>query len=142
MTSRWKFAAYLRDQSGVAAIEFAMIVPVLAAIVIGAGAVVPFVQANDNMHDAVSAGARYVMAGGTDPASIQNVTLSAWTGHSASASVTVTKSCTCAGVTSPCTSLCTDATVPQGYTVIAASSPYVGALAYTTITTQQTLRTR
>ena len=132
----------LRDQRGVAAIEFALVLPVLAALVIGIGATVPFVQANDAMHDAVSAGARYVMSGGTNATAIQGVTMSAWTGHSASATASVSKYCTCAGATGACTSLCSDGAVPQGYTAITASTPYVGAIGNQTITTQQIIRTR
>ncbi len=132
----------LNDRRGVAAVEFALIAPVLAAVVAGIAMVSPFLAANNGMHDAITAGSRYVMAGGTSPAAIQSVTQSAWSGYKSSDSVTVTQYCSCAGVQGACTTLCADGTVPQGYTVIATSLPYTGLLGSQTVTAQQTVRTR
>jgi Flp pilus assembly protein TadG len=142
MSGPTQFKLDVLDQRGVAAVEFALIAPVLAVVVAGIALVAPFVQANNAMRDGLTAGSRYVMAGGTSPTVIQSITLSAWPGHGSSATATVTQYCSCAGVQNACTNLCADGTVPQGYTVIQTSSPYGGSLTQQTITAQQTIRTR
>jgi Flp pilus assembly protein TadG len=142
MTLRSTLKRTIRDRSGIAAVEFAMVAPVLAAIFVGIAGVAPFVQINNNMHDALTAGSRYVMAGGTDPSAIQSVTISAWPGHVAADTVSVNQYCTCADLQGSCTALCTDGTVPKGYTTIQMSSAYSGALGQQTLTAQQTVRTR
>ena len=136
------FRRGLDDQRGVAAVEFALVAPVLAAVLVGIAMVGPFLAANNGMHDAITAGSRYVMAGGTNPTAIEAVTLSAWSGHTSSDTATVSQYCTCAGVQGSCSALCSDGTVPQGYTVIATTSPYTGLLGDQTITAQQMVRTR
>ena len=132
----------LSDNRGVAAVEFALIAPVLAAVIVGIAAVVPFLNANNVMHDAVSSGARYVMAGGTNATAIHDITLASWQGHTNTDTVTVSQTCTCAGATSVCTSLCADSSVPQGFTTIQTSSNYTGMMSNQTITAQQIIRTR
>lgn len=142
MTFRPKLRLFTQDHRGVAAVEFAMVAPVLVAIFVGIAGVAPFVQINNTMHDALSAGSRYVMAGGTDPAAIQGVTLAAWPNHGSSATISVSQYCTCASIQGSCNALCADGTVPQGYTGIQVSTPYSGALGAQTLTAQQTIRTR
>ena len=108
MTLQSKLMRFAQDRSGVAAVEFAMVAPVLAAILVGIAGVAPFVQTNNTIHDALTAGSRYVMAGGTDPTAIQSVTYSAWPNHGNSDSVSVSQYCTCATLQGSCTALCPD----------------------------------
>jgi Flp pilus assembly protein TadG len=131
-----------KDRGGAAAVEMALVAPFLAVVVAGIASYAPQLDRVHKMHDAVSTGAGYVMTGGTDPTTIQSVAYSAWTNHGSSDTVTVTQWCSCAGVTSSCSALCTDSTVPQGYTKIAASTTYTGSGSNQTFNAEQTIRTR
>jgi Flp pilus assembly protein TadG len=142
MTLQNLFRAWRNDRSGAAAVEMALVAPFLAVIVAGIANYAPQLDKVHKMRDAVTSGAGYVMSGGTDPTTIQNVTFSAWTGHGQSDSVTVTQWCTCAGITSSCTTLCTDSTVPQGFTRIAASTTYTSAAGSQVFNAEHTVRTR
>jgi hypothetical protein len=100
------------------------------------------VAATNAMHDAATAGARYVMAGGTDASAIQSVTLAAWPNHKSTDAVSVSQACACAGAQAVCTALCADASVPQGFTTISLSSLYSSTTLSQTMSAQQTIRTR
>jgi Flp pilus assembly protein TadG len=135
-------SAWSRDRSGAAAVEMALVAPFLAIIVAGIASYAPQLDRVHKMRDAVSTGAGYVMTGGTDATTIQSVAFSAWTGHGSSDSVTVTQWCSCAAVTSSCSALCSDGTVPQGFTEIAASTTYNGSGGSQVFNAHQTIRTR
>ena len=132
----------LRDSQGAAAVEFALVLPFLAAILIGIGNLAPVLGATHAMRDGVSAGSLYVMSGGRNPTTIRDVTLAAWTGHSNSDVVTVTQYCTCADVQGSCTTLCADGTIPVGYTSIHASTVFSGLNGTTPLSADQLIRTR
>jgi Flp pilus assembly protein TadG len=134
--------AFLRNRGGAAAVEMALVAPFLAIIVAGIANDAPELDKVHKMRDAVTSGADYVMSGGTDSNTIQAVTFSAWTGHGQSDSVTVTQWCTCAGVTSGCSTLCSDSTVPQGFTKIAASTTYSSVSGDQAFNAEHTVRTR
>src|SRR5262249_5612730 len=104
LASRLRAAA--RSTSGAAAVEFAIILPVLAAFVIGIIQYGGMIIAYDQMHDAVSSGAVYVMRGGSTSATIKSVATNAWANPPGDANVNVSQACLCAGLTSSCSSLC------------------------------------
>jgi len=132
----------LRDSRGAAAVEFALVLPFLAAILIGIGNLAPVLGATHAMRDGVSAGSLYVMSGGRDATKIRSVTLAAWTGHSDSDVVTVTQYCTCGDVTGACSTLCADGTIPLAYTQIHASTVFSGFNGNVPLTADQVVRTR
>ena len=136
------FRTWLADRGGAAAVEMALVAPFLAIVATGIANYAPQLDTVHRMRDAVSSGSDYVMSGGSVPATIQAVTLGAWTGHSQSDSVAVTQWCTCLGVTSACTSLCSDGSVPQGFTRIAASTTYTSLTGSQVFDANQTIRTR
>jgi Flp pilus assembly protein TadG len=136
------FSSCFRDRRGAAAVEMALVAPFLAVIVAGIASYAPQLDRVHKMRDAVSTSAGYVMTGGTNPTTIQSVAFSAWTGHGQSDSVAVTQWCTCAGLTAACNTLCTDNSVPQGFTKIAASTSYAGPGGSQVLNAQQTIRTR
>jgi Flp pilus assembly protein TadG len=133
---------WLADRRGTAAVEMALVSPFLAIVVAGIAQVAPEINAVHRMHDAVASGAQYVMSGGSNPTTIQAVTVAAWTGHVPADTVTVNQWCTCAGATSDCSTLCSDSTVPQGFTQIAASTTYSGWAGNQVLNSAQTVRTR
>lgn len=130
------------SQSGAAAVEFAIVLPVLAAFVIGIIQYGGMIIAYDQMHDAVSSGAVYVMRGGSSASTIKSVTVSAWPNPPADASVSVNQQCLCAGVASSCSSLCGDGTYPQTFTTISGSGTYSGLWGSQSMSSSQVIRTQ
>jgi len=132
----------LHDRRGVAAVEFALIVPVLALVVAGINDGAQQILMQNNMHSGVSAAAQYVMSGGSDLSTAQAVGLSAWPSHSDSATMIAAKACYCGGATGDCGTLCPDQTVPAAYITITAGDTYSGWYMTRQISTNQTVRVR
>jgi Flp pilus assembly protein TadG len=126
---------------GAAAVEFALVLPFLAALVVGVAQYGGMVIAYEQMHDGVESGAMYIERGGSVMTTAQDVSLGAWANKPSDAAVTATHYCVCAGVTSSCTSLCSDNTYPQAYTQIVATGTYSGLYANQSMTTTHTIRT-
>jgi Flp pilus assembly protein TadG len=139
---RFRLRSLAADQSGAAAVEFALVLPFMAAIVIGIATVAPLISAHHAMRDGVSAGSLYVMSGGRNATTIRDVTLAAWTGHTDSDTVTVTQYCTCGDVEGSCTTLCGNGVVPSGYTRIEASTVFSGLGGTKSLSAHQLVRTR
>jgi len=133
---------FARSKGGAAAVEMALVAPMLAAVLVGIANYAPELDQAHKMRDAVQSAATYVMTGGTDPTAIQTVATNAWTGYATGDSVTVTQWCACSGVSGSCSTLCSDQSVPQGFTQIAATMTYVGPLGSQTLNASQTVRTR
>jgi len=142
MTMRHLLSRWLKDRSGAAAVELALVTPMLAVVLAGIASYAPELDKVHKMREAVSSGSLYVMTGVTDPTAIRNMALKAWTGRTESDSVAVTQWCACAGVTGSCNTLCADNTVPLAYTRISASSQYSGVAGVQALAAQQTVRTR
>jgi Flp pilus assembly protein TadG len=127
---------------GAALVEFAIVVPILSAFVIGivqyGGMIVAFQQ----MHDGVANAAVYVMRGGSDSTTIQGVATAAWRNKPADASVSVTQACSCAGVGQACNVLCADGSYPQAFTTISATGTYTGVWGNQSMSTSQVVRTQ
>ena len=132
----------VRSTSGAAAVEFAIILPVLAGMVIGIIQYGGMIIAYDQMHDAVSSGAVYVMRGGTASATIKSVAVAAWPNPPGDANVSVNQACLCAGVSSSCSSLCADGSYPQTFTTISASGTYTGLWGSQSMSSSQVIRTQ
>ena len=145
MTGRKAFSlgAACRDARGVAAVEFAIVAPLLIAMVLAIAQYGGLLVAHQQMHNGVAAGAMYVMRGGSDTTAIHDIALSAWPGRPADASISVSQSCSCAGATVDCANLCPDnVTYPQAFTVISASGTYSGLLQNQSLSAAQTVRTQ
>jgi len=142
MIAKTRKRRLLADERGAAAVEFAIVVPFLAAILVGVVQYSGMTLAFDRMHDAVSSGAVYVMRGGSDATTVHDVTVNAWSSAPGDASVSVSQYCTCAGVTSACSSLCADSSYPQSYTTITATGTYTGLWGSKAMSSTQTVRTQ
>jgi Flp pilus assembly protein TadG len=130
------------DRRGAAAVEFGIIAPVLAVVLAGVIQYGGMLFAYDRMHDAVSAGAVYVMRAGRDTSAVHDITVNAWSTPPSDATVTVSQTCTCAGVSASCTNICADNSYPIKSTIIDASGTYVGIWSTQTMQASQTVRTQ
>lgn len=110
------------DNNGGAAVEFALVVPVLAAIL---GALVlawgDLAQVSQ-MRSAVHAGADYLRAGGSDPALVRTVVERSWAEKPEDAAITVAESCSCGEAVSGCAALCPSGRPPSRYIKIQATT--------------------
>jgi Flp pilus assembly protein TadG len=98
--------SFLADESGASAIEFGLLAPVLA-IFIALGVQLWAMNGQlMNMRSAVDVGARYYLTGGSSDTTARSVALAAWRRMPADGAVAVSRSCTCAGGASDCSSLC------------------------------------
>jgi Flp pilus assembly protein TadG len=138
-----RFLRSLRAATGgAAAVEFAIIVPILATF---AGGIIQYggmIVAYNQMHDAVESGATYVMRGGTDATAVQSVTTNSWPHAPADAAVTVRQFCQCAGANAVCSALCADSSYPQSFTTISATGTYAGLWSTSSMSTVQVVRTQ
>ncbi len=130
------------DRRGTAAIEFAILLPMLVAMVVGVIQYGGQVVANQQMHNGIASGAMYIMRGGTDTTAIHDIAIGAWPNRPADASISVTQACTCAGVTATCTVLCADQSYPLAFTTLSGSGTYTGPFATQSLSATQVVRTR
>jgi Flp pilus assembly protein TadG len=139
---RTALARFRSRTDGAAAVEFALVLPALATLLVGVIQYGGMVVAYQQMHDGVTAGAVYVMRGGSDSSATRSVALQAWPNQPSDAAVTVTQACTCAGAAATCGGLCPDGSYPLSYTTIAATGTYVGMMGNKAMSTSQVIRTQ
>ena len=97
---------FFRNEHGVGAIEFALIAPMLAIVLMGIMSGWAYYTQNNFMRDAVEVAARFVEL--VEAARI----------------VEVNKTCVCAGAAASCTNVCSDSSIPEKYWTIEASSVF------------------
>ena len=111
--------------AGVAATEFALVLPFLAAIVITLPDVAQAASGMVGMNSAVRASIQYAMGGGSDMSVAQTVGNAAWSNKPNNAQLTATSACLCNGGAGTCGQLCPDSSTPQTFVTVVASG-YVG----------------
>src|SRR5215469_8684943 len=106
---------------GVAATEFALVLPILASMALLlpdlSQAAVGVIQ----MQGAARASIQYAMTGGTDVNEAQTLGFAAWTNQPSDASLATSEQCNCAGAGATCGQSCSDGSSPQVYFTVAAS---------------------
>lgn len=109
---------FLRSRKGNVAIEFALIAPILVALLIGVIDYGRFTFERSDMLAAGRSGAQYFMAGGTDPVRAQTIIQTSWSHMPTNGVVDVQRVCECQSVAAQCNQPCSDGTVPLSYAVI------------------------
>jgi Flp pilus assembly protein TadG len=94
---------FSRNESGVSAIEFSLILPMLTMILLGIMSSWSYFQQNSNMRDGVEAVAKYYIQGGATDTTAQAIANANWINKPASGVISVTRSCVCLGVAVSCT---------------------------------------
>jgi Flp pilus assembly pilin Flp len=117
-----------RDNSGVSAIEFGLVTPMIAGSLLGLVELGTVVFERTDMHGAVRAGAQYIMDGGNNLTQARAVVLSSWTTKPIDAEVVVTKFCLCDEVVHVCNEPCSDMSVPEAYTRLEATAVLGGVV--------------
>jgi Flp pilus assembly protein TadG len=133
-----RLLSFARDRSGVSAIEFALIAPAFALVVIYSIDGWMMIQQSLDMRTAVQTAARYYEIGGGDDPTAQSLALAAWRNKPQASSLGVSRTCACDGVTASCTASCNGlATVTA---TILASSSYNGSVFHRSLNEKQVVR--
>jgi Flp pilus assembly protein TadG len=85
----------LRDGKGLAAVEFALIAPMLAFVVVSLADATNFAAGFSAMQRAERAGVQYFMNGGTNTSTAQAIVTNTWSNPPSGYTVTTAKVCTC-----------------------------------------------
>ncbi len=115
---------FSRDESGTGAIEFALVAPLLAVVLLGTMSGWAYYQQNNLMRDAVEVAGKYFLQGGTSQTTALNIATAAWTDKPADGQVALNQTCTCGGTAASCGSVCSDGSIPEKYWTIEASRVY------------------
>jgi Flp pilus assembly protein TadG len=135
--------AWLRDRRGVAAVEFAFVLPIIAGMTLASYGVWDAAARNQDLRSALKVGTEYYMAGGGDDADARAVTLASWNHRPDDAAVTSERMCRCGSSTISCsTTLCADSKPPAIYVTLQASSTDQTALFSPSATASRTIRVR
>ena len=127
-----KVRRFVSESGGAAAVEFALIVPVLAGLVVAIDDVSKIAVGTAAMQTASRAAIQYAMAGGTDMTAARTLGMQAWDQKPSDASMTVVQACLCATVVSDCNSPCPDNSVPTKFVTVDVQGTYGGNLYHQT----------
>jgi Flp pilus assembly protein TadG len=133
---------FLRDDSGVSAVEFALVAPVLLLCFVGIYDVGTMVYKRTDMHSALRAGTQYFMNGGDDLAKAETIVQQSWTTKPDDVTVTAERFCQCGEEIHACTVLCDDDTYPASYKRLRAMAVIDGVLGDTSYSATQSIRVR
>ena len=138
----------LRDEAGLAAVEFAMVLPILCAVLLGITDGWSYVTSSLSMRAGVKTAANMVMAGSSNDSATQAAALSSWEKAPSDAQVTVTRTYQCGTTVVTPTTLCSGSKAPSVYVQIQASATWVPPFVFgvfptnTAIGHQQVVRVR
>lgn len=127
MPSRSLLSRYCSSVDGLAATEFALVLPFFAAIALSLPDLSQAAIGVIDMQGAARASIQYAMTGGTDLNRAQSVGLAAWNNRPSDASLTTGEQCTCAGTGATCGQSCADGSSPQTYFTVTASGHVGGS---------------
>lgn len=116
------------SRQGVAATEFALVLPFLAAIAVSLPDLSQATVGVIEMQGAARASIQYAMTGGTDIDEAKTLGLAAWSNQPADANLTTGEQCICAGAGATCGELCPDGTNPETYFTVTASGHVGGSV--------------
>jgi Flp pilus assembly protein TadG len=134
--------AAVHDTSGAAAIEFGIVIPLLALMVVSVADIGIAVYRKMQVEDAAQAGAQYAIARGYDTNGISNAVTSATNSTAVTASPPPVQFCGCptnTGVsTVSCGSFCTGGALAGTYATVSAQATYDTLINYQIVPTSYT----
>ncbi len=138
----WQWVRQFAEDSGTAAVEFGLLAPVLAIMVLGISQVSAILVGSSDMETASRAAIQYVLNGGSDMSVANAAGMQAWDNKPANGTLTSSEYCTCDGVTSPCTQACPDGSAPYEYVSVVTTGELGGSVFYLNRAQTQIARVR
>lgn len=133
---------FLRHAGGASALEFAIISPILAGLVIYGFDAWQLINRKQDMHAAINATAHYYMGGGSDDPTAQSIGMSGWPNRPGDGQVAIVRACSCAGVGSDCSTVCAvTQQAPEIRVTMTATSQWTG-LRPSALSETETVRVR
>ncbi|MGD9979270.1 MAG: TadE/TadG family type IV pilus assembly protein [Hyphomonadaceae bacterium] len=126
MSALARLFRFARNRRGASAVEFGLIMPVLAVTLLGIAEVGQIVYQRTDMHGALRSGGQYVLNGGRDLAAAREIVVRSWTGMPEDAVVEATRFCLCSNVAHACSSPCSGGSVPEAYIRLRATATLGG----------------
>jgi Flp pilus assembly protein TadG len=121
---------FFRSDSGVAAVEFALVVPILCLVLLGIIDGWSFVSSSLSMRASVKTAANLVMGGAAEDAATQAVALSSWENRPDDAQVTLGRKYQCGSVVVDPSVLCDGAKAPSIFVEIQATATWSPPFAF------------
>jgi Flp pilus assembly protein TadG len=133
---------FAQDQHGAAAVEFTLVVPLLAMMVVLTVDLSMGIFSKMQVEDAAQAGAQYAIIRGFDSASISGAVTSATNNTGISATPAPTQFCGCPGVSgiavTACSSICSTGNAPGTYATVSAQGTYSTLMNYSIVPSSYT----
>jgi Flp pilus assembly protein TadG len=121
------FMPFWRNERGAAAVEFAIITPVLVMMFLAATQVWDASTRMNNLRLALRPATQYYMAGGSDDAQAKSFAMSSWQNAPANATITSARSCRCGQTAQDCaTPVCADGKAASVFVTMTASGSWSG----------------
>ncbi|MER9746898.1 TadE/TadG family type IV pilus assembly protein [Mesorhizobium sp. M0140] len=120
----------LGDDSGVAAVEFAMVLPILCLVLLGILDGWSYVTSSLSMRAGVKTAANLVMSGSTDDAATQALAIASWENRPEDGQVTLSRIRMCGATVVDVSTMCSGPKVPAVYVQIHASGTWVPPIAF------------
>jgi Flp pilus assembly protein TadG len=133
---------FARDHRGVAAVELALVAPILAGLTFAAFEVWRYTHDVQTMKDAVTAGVQYYMNGGRDDDDAKAIAEAAWASAPEDAAVAISRACLCGTAAHTCTTLCSNSTVPEIRVTLQATATYDRTQFASNLSETQVIRVR
>jgi len=133
---------FRKNRSGVAAVEFALFAPMMAAAFVLSLDVALNIVNRMRMEAAVRAGVQYLMEDGRDMTVLENVVRQSWSPIPSDATVRAVRYCQCSDISHVCNTLCADDSAPESYFTVEVSGTLHGFLGDTVLSTNEQVRVR
>ena len=134
--------SFWRDIAGVAAVEMALIAPVIGGLALASMTIWQTAARIEDMRGALKSGATYYMSGGFNDASARTLAMSAWDKAPANANITVQRICKCGETVSTCGVLCADQTPPSMFISLNATATATNGVANFPLAETKVVRVR
>jgi Flp pilus assembly protein TadG len=132
----------LTDQRGHAAIELALVLPLLVALLVAGVDGWSQMRQASQMRSALQTGARYYQLGGTSDSIAQATALASWVNRPGDGALSVSRACLCGAATSACTAICADQSQPAIDITLTAAGTFSGTSFSRAMTQSEVVRVR
>ena len=106
---------FLRDRKGAAAVELALVAPVIAVTALASFAIWQTGTERHHAAAALNAGAEYYLNGGVEDSQAKALAMTAWSNKPGDGAIEIVRACRCGVTAIACETNCTDGSPPAIY---------------------------